>query len=182
MSILAALKRLVAATPPAAADQLYEAVVAQARRPDWYLKGAVPDTLDGRFDMLALVLALLMLRLEAITGDDPTHKAARLSVDLADRFIADMDGNLRQDGVGDQVVPKHLGHMMAALGGRLGAYRAAGRDLAALGDALVRNLYRGAAVDADALAWTTARAAALAARLDATGFDALAAGRLDLAA
>lgn len=182
MSILAALKRLVAGAPPSAADHLYDIVVAEARRPGWYIEGSVPDTMDGRFDMLALVLALLMLRLEAITGDDPTHRAAQLSVDLADRFIADMDGNLRQDGVGDQVVPKHLGHMMAALGGRLGAYRAAGRDPAALADALARNLYRGAAVDADALAWTATRALAIAARLDDTGFAALAAGRLELPA
>ena len=46
-----------------------------------------------------------------------------MCADLTDRFIADMDGSLRQDGVGDQVVGKHIGRMMAALGGRLGAYR-----------------------------------------------------------
>jgi cytochrome b pre-mRNA-processing protein 3 len=182
MSIFAALKRLVAGAPATAVDQLYQSVVDEARQPAWYLSGAVPDTLDGRFDMLALVLSLLMLRLEQMTGDDPTHKAAQLSVDLADRFIADMDGNLRQDGVGDQVVPRHLGHMMAALGGRLGAYRTAGGDPAALAGALARNLYRGAAVDPAALDWAVARTRALITALDGHDFATLAAGRVTLAA
>lgn len=121
MSLLANLKRLVAGSDPGPTERLYAAIVAEARRPAHYLDGGVPDTLDGRFDMLVLVLSLVLLRLEEETGDDPRHPAARLSADLTDRFITDMDGNLRQDGVGDQVVPRHLGNMVAALGGRLGA-------------------------------------------------------------
>ncbi|MEI4584072.1 hypothetical protein WAC45_27695, partial [Klebsiella pneumoniae] len=47
-----------------AAFPLYDAVVARAREPHWYLDGGVPDTLDGRFDMVAAVLAMVLLRLE----------------------------------------------------------------------------------------------------------------------
>ncbi len=179
MSILASLKRLVSGPPASPVDLLYAAVVAEARRPDWYVDGAVPDTLDGRFDMVALVLSLLLLRLEEVTAGNPGHPAAQLSADLADRFIADMEGNLREDGISDQAVPRHLGQMMAALGGRLGAYRAARGDPQALAQALQRNLYRGAAVPAAAVGHVVAEWARLSGRLAATSFARLSAGIME---
>src|SRR5205823_30948 len=77
--------------------------------------------------------------------------AAALQAHLTERFVDDMDGQLRQMGIGDIVVGKHIGKMMSMLGGRLGAYR----DGLAAGDlapALVRNLYRGEAPASAALA------------------------------
>lgn len=173
MSLFSALKRAIGAVPPnPPGTALYAAIVAEARRPDWYIAGEVPDTLDGRFDMVALVLSLTLLRFEA--ESDPA--APQASADITDRFITDMDGNLRQDGVGDQVVGKHLGRMMAALGGRLGAYRDAGSDDAAFATALTRNLWRGHPPAPDALAWVTAEARRLQARLKAASFADLDAG------
>lgn len=124
---------------------LYNAVVVQAREPHWYVEGAVPDTVDGRFDMIAAVLSFVLMRLEE------TPEGAAPSAALAERFVDDMDGQLRQMGIGDIVVGKHIGKMMAMLGGRLGAYR---DGLAADGidEALVRNLYRGEAPAPQALA------------------------------
>ncbi len=120
-------------------------MVARARQPHWYVEGAVPDTVDGRFDTIAAVLAFVMLRLEE------TPEGAAPSAALAERFVDDMDGQLRQLGIGDIVVGKHIGTMMAMLGGRLGAYRdgLAGEGIDA---ALVRNLYRGDAPAPQALA------------------------------
>lgn len=120
-------------------------MVARAREPHWYVEGAVPDTVDGRFDMIAAVLAFVMLRLEE------TPEGAAPSAALAERFVDDMDAQVRQLGFGDIVVGKHIGNMMAMLGGRLGAYREglAGDGIDA---ALVRNLYRGHAPPAPALA------------------------------
>jgi cytochrome b pre-mRNA-processing protein 3 len=118
---------------------LYKAVVAEARRPDWYLAGGVPDTLDGRFDMVAAVLSLVLLRLE-LEGEAGRASAAYLT----EIFVEDMDGQLRERGIGDIVVGKHIGRMMGALGGRLGALR----DAFAGGDldgAIDRNIYRGTA-------------------------------------
>nr|WP_310496578.1 ubiquinol-cytochrome C chaperone family protein [Sandarakinorhabdus sp.] len=155
---------------------LYAAVVREARRPDWYLAGEVPDTMDGRFDMIALVLSLLMLRLETETAGRADHPAAALSALLAERFIADMDGNLRQDGIGDQVVGKHIGRMMAALGGRLGAYRDAGGDDSALAAALARNMWRGVPPGDDALEWCVRESRRLMAALTASDFAGIAAG------
>jgi cytochrome b pre-mRNA-processing protein 3 len=163
MTVFSSLRRLLAGANLAAlpGQALYNAVVETARRPDWYLSGEVPDTMDGRFDMVALVLSLVLLRLE----DEPGEAAKQLCADLADRFIVDMDGSLRQEGIGDQVVGKHIGRMMAALGGRLGAYRDAGADDAALAEALRRNLWRGAPVTDDAVAWVVGEARGLAGRL-----------------
>jgi cytochrome b pre-mRNA-processing protein 3 len=116
---------------------LYAAIVAQARRPDWYRDGGVADTMDGRFDMVSTVLALVLLRLDALGAD-----ARAVGARLAELFIDDMDGQLRQNGIGDIVVGKHIGRMMSQLGGRSAAYREAlapGGDLTA---ALERNVHR----------------------------------------
>lgn len=179
MGLLASLKRLVAGAPPSPVDQLYAAVVAEARRPAYYVEGAVPDSLDGRFDMVVLVLSLLLLRLEDVSAGNGRHPAAQLSADLADRFLTDMEGNLRQDGVGDQVIPKHMGHMMAALGGRLGAYRGARGDAAAMAEALRRNLYRGEPVADAAVAFVAGEALRLARQLSATAYARLATGIME---
>lgn len=116
---------------------LYDAIVARAREPHWYIEGGVPDTLDGRFDMIAAIMSLVLLRLE----HEPETK--QQSVWLTEIFVDDMDGQLRQIGIGDMIVGKHIGKMMSALGGRLAAYRAALTGAAPLTEALDRNLYRG---------------------------------------
>lgn len=153
---------------------LYDAVVARARRPHWYLDGAVPDTLDGRFDMVAAVLAMVLLRLEqAPDGTDA-------SVRLTERFVDDMDAQVRQIGFGDMVVGKHVGMMMGMLGGRLGAYRdgLAAPDDGVLDAALVRNLYRGVAPGTDALAHVRGELKALRRGLDSSSVAELMEGRL----
>src|SRR3569832_2215954 len=101
-----------------AALPVYNAIVTRAREPHWYEAG-VPATVDGRFDMIATVLSFVLLRL----ADDPA--AAEPSARLTERFVDDMDGQLRELGIGDIVVGKHIGNMMGMLGGRLGAYRTA---------------------------------------------------------
>jgi cytochrome b pre-mRNA-processing protein 3 len=134
---------------------LWHAVVGRARDAHWFVDGAVPDTLDGRFDMVALVLALVLLRIE----EDPDH--GRDGVLLTEVFVADMDGQMRQIGFGDMIVGKQIGQIMSALGGRIGAYRAGADDAGAMAAALVRNLYRGEAPAPDALAHVMTAAAAL---------------------
>ena len=141
------LKRLFGAADRGTAPALYDAVVALGREPHWYQAGGVPDTIDGRFDMIAAVLAIVMLRLEGDPQGVPQSTA------LAECFIDDMDGQLREIGIGDIVVGKHLGRMMGMLGGRLGAYRE-GLSAGSIREALVRNVYRGAAPDDAALAHT----------------------------
>lgn len=145
-----------------ALQPLYRAVVSTARRPVWYAQGGVPDTKDGRFDMVAAILSLVLLRLEA-EGEPGRTPAARLT----ELFVEDMDGQLREEGVGDVVVGKHVGRMMGALGGRLGAFR----DAAATGDyrvAIGRNIYRERIPDPAAQAVVSDGLVALHATLAAT--------------
>ena len=155
-----------------AALPLYDAVVSQARAPHWYLDGGVPDTLDGRFDMVAAVLSMVLLRLESEpAGAEPI-------VQLTERFVDDMDAQVRQIGFGDMVVGKHVGRMMGMLGGRLGAYR---DGLAGTGDldaALVRNIWRGEPPAAAALAHTRDGLRALRGALDQVPLDALLRGEM----
>ena len=154
-----------------AAAALYAAIVAKGREPHWYVEGGVADTVDGRFDMIAAVLCLVLLRLEG----DPDGPAP--SAHLAERFVDDMDGQLREIGIGDIVVGKHIGRMMGMLGGRLGAYRAA-FDAGDLGPALIRNLYRGEAPEPSALAHVGGRLTAFRDALAAVPTPALVAGTL----
>lgn len=131
--------------PKAGLMPLYHAVVAEGRQPHWYLQGGVPDTLDGRFDMIVAILAQVLIRLEALG-------AKQDSVWLTELFVDDMDGQLRQIGVGDMIVGKHVGRMMSALGGRLQALRDAGDDVEALKGVATRNLLGGDATHADEVA------------------------------
>ena len=121
--------------PRDAVRPLYAAVVAAARAPHWYRDGGVADSVDGRFEMIAALLALTIKRLEDLPGQQATMAL------LTEIFVEDMDAQLRQEGIGDVVVGKHVGKMMGALGGRIAAY---GAGLSVEGDpapALRRNLY-----------------------------------------
>lgn len=171
------LDRILNRRPKREGDALYAAVVARGRAPHWYLDGAVADTIDGRFDMIAAVLSVVLLRIEA-----EDQAAATLGTSLAECFIDDMDVQLRQQGVGDIMVGKHVGRMMGMLGGRLGAYRGGLRNEGlASGDldtALVRNLYRGEAPAPAALAHVRGSLIALRDALAATDIDSLRKGEL----
>lgn len=159
--------------PREARRPLWNAVVATARAPHWYAQGTVPDTLDGRFDMISLVMALVLHRID----DAPGHGLA--GVQLTELFVNDMDGQMRQIGFGDMVVGKQVGRMMSALGGRLGVYRAAdGSD--ELREALVRNLWRGNEPAEAGLAHVMTSVASLRGSLAATAVsDLVTADRLD---
>ncbi|HEX6376924.1 MAG TPA: ubiquinol-cytochrome C chaperone family protein [Allosphingosinicella sp.] len=152
---------------------LYDALVGAARDPAWYREGGVPDTLEGRFDMVAAVLALVLLRLEAEGA-----RAKAESVLLTEIFIDDMDGALRQIGIGDFVVGKHVGKLVGALGGRLGAFREALADGAPLEPAVRRNLFRDGPAEAAQVTYVAARLRRLHAALAATAMEPLLAGTL----
>lgn len=132
------LRRIFASrTPAGTVASLYPQIVARARNTHWYLDGGVPDTLDGRFDMIAALLSLVMLRMEQ--EDSAETRAAEVA--LAEAFVDDMDPQLREIGIGDLIVGKQMGRMMGMLGGRLGAFRD-GLAAGSIDGALTRNLYR----------------------------------------
>jgi cytochrome b pre-mRNA-processing protein 3 len=151
---------------------LYAAIIDEARRPRWYLDARVEDSIDGRFDMINAVLAMVLIRMESMGAEAQAPSSL-----LAELFVEDMDGQLREIGFGDIVVGKHIGKMMGALGGRLGAYRM-GLATGTLGDALLRNLYRGMDPGPDALAQAERGLLSLKERLDGQSLPDLLQGRL----
>jgi cytochrome b pre-mRNA-processing protein 3 len=120
---------------------LYGAIVAQARIPAFYLDFGVPDTPEGRFDLVVLHLALVCRRLGRAEGLDQVSGQA-LSQGVFDMFCRDMDHNLREMGVGDLSVPKKMKKLGEAFYGRLEAYDRAlvAADDVELAAALSRNV------------------------------------------
>jgi cytochrome b pre-mRNA-processing protein 3 len=120
-----------------AADLAYRRVVEQARRPVFFTDYGVPDTLDGRFELICLHAFLYLHRLKP---DRP--QASSFSQSFFNRMFADFDRSLREIGVGDLSVGKQVKHMARAFYGRILSYEAglAGDD-AALAAALARNLF-----------------------------------------
>jgi cytochrome b pre-mRNA-processing protein 3 len=119
------------------AGRLYAAAVQAARQPVLYTEFGVPDTLQGRFEMVTLHLFALTNRLMHEPGDDP--ELARL---VSEAFIADMDAAFREMGVSDIAVPKRMKVLYRSFAGRLAAYRAGlAEGEGALEAALARNVF-----------------------------------------
>jgi cytochrome b pre-mRNA-processing protein 3 len=120
---------------------LYGAAVAAAREHYLYESLGVPDTLDGRFDLVSVYAFLLIHRLRGL--DEPGPALAQA---VFDAMFSDMDMNLRELGVGDLSVGKRVRAMWEAFHGRANAYSAAmqAADSVTLQAALARNVWRGA--------------------------------------
>ena len=118
---------------------LYGTIVAQARLPSFYRDYSVPDTLNGRFELIVLHLVLVIDRLNANPASRDLGQA------IFDHFCRDMDDNLREIGVGDLRVPKEMRRMGEAFYGRAQAYgeALAASDSRALAQAVARNIYGG---------------------------------------
>ena len=119
-----------------AARRLYDTMIARAREPVFHVRFAVPDTIDGRFDLLALHAFPLM---EALKSTQP--KGAQIGVQLASVIFAGFDDALRELGVSDFGISRRMKALAGAFYGRLEAYDLAASE-PALSEAIVRNLYR----------------------------------------
>jgi cytochrome b pre-mRNA-processing protein 3 len=99
---------------------LYGSIVARAREPVLYTGFGVPDTTQGRFEMIALhlVLALRRLAAEGVAGET-------LARALTEAFVADLDDAMREMTFGDLAVPREVKRATAALFDRYRAYLAA---------------------------------------------------------
>ncbi|TQF28658.1 ubiquinol-cytochrome C chaperone family protein [Bradyrhizobium sp. UNPA324] len=129
-------------TPSGTIEAIYGMIVTQAREPIFYRDLGVPDTVNGRFDLLLLHLWLLLRRLRTV------QSATELSQALFDRFCEDMDDNLREMGVGDQTVPKRMRAFGEAFYGRVQAYdQAMEAGGEALAEAICKNILNGTGLD-----------------------------------
>ena len=158
---------------------LYGMIVAQARSAAFYADYGVPDTVEGRFDLIVLHLVLLLRRLAR--NDGPARDAAvrGLGQRLFDAFCRDLDGNLREMGIGDLAVPQHMRRFGEAFYGRQAAYLAAldAADERDFANALARNILKHAG-SGDAAARLARYGRAVVRQLDAQADDALMRGEL----
>ncbi|MBV9523459.1 MAG: ubiquinol-cytochrome C chaperone family protein [Alphaproteobacteria bacterium] len=119
------------------ARQLYAEIVAQSRRAVFFAACGVPDTLDGRFDLLALHAFLVLNRLKR-----EHEESAEFAQELFDCMFTDMDRSLREMGVGDLAVGRHVKRMAKAFYGRIASYESGlAAEGGSLDEALRRNLY-----------------------------------------
>ncbi|MCG8490496.1 MAG: hypothetical protein MI743_02675 [Sneathiellales bacterium] len=138
VALMVFFKRLKKRQQAIAAQELYQAIVAQARQPVFYLEAEVPDTVDGRYEMISLHAFLLMRRFKR----EESEEAEGLSQAVFDYMFADMDQSLREIGVGDLSVGKRVKEMAKVFYGRIYAYeRALDTEEETLEDALERNHY-----------------------------------------
>ncbi len=128
------------------AKSLYDVAVAQARQEGFYETLGVPDSVDGRYEMISLHCYLMLHQLK-----EQGEKA--LSQKLFDTFFKNMDVSLREQGVGDLGIPKHMKRMMKGFNGRATSYEAAlvEEDDAKLKEALIKNVYGTVDAPSDAI-------------------------------
>jgi cytochrome b pre-mRNA-processing protein 3 len=153
---------------------LYGALVVQARQPAFYAALGVPDKIDGRFDLIVIHAMLVVRRLRA-----EAQRGAELSQLLFDYMFTDMDRSLREIGIGDMSVGKHIKKMAKAFYGRAEEYEK-GLDgtATALSDALKTNLYRNAAPTPEQVAAMSKYLMNCDQTLRAAAYDDLVQGRI----
>ncbi len=151
---------------------LYAAIVRETRTADWYRAGGVPDTIDGRFAVLSSLLALLDIRLGK-GGETARAVAPRVT----ERFITDMDVQMREAGFGDPALGKQVRMMVGSLASRVERWQNAvdGGDWDA---AVTASLYRDEPPGAEAVAAGSARLRDWWHRVEAAADDELAEGRI----
>lgn len=168
------LNRLFGKKPEKArAEALYRQIVTAARTPDLYAGLGVPDTVEGRFEMIILHCALVVLQLQPLEDEE----ARKLSQALFDTMFDDFDAAMREMGVGDSGVGKKIRFMAEGFYGRAEALRQAADDPdpVQLQTVLARNVYNADADDARAPALALYVNSAID-RLGAQGGGALLAG------
>jgi cytochrome b pre-mRNA-processing protein 3 len=165
------LFRRLTAAPPRGSD-LFESVTGIARQPHWYVEGKVPDTLDGRFAVLATVMALLMVRLEA---DGESGDA--VSVALTERFIAVMESEHRELGLGDPTLGKTVRKLVGSLARRTELWRSTMSGATSWEDAAADSLYK-AGASPRAIMHSSSALRRLRSALESASLEELAEGKL----
>ena len=149
---------------PRRGEALFESVVAEARLPHWYVDGEVPDSIDGRFAILATVCAMTIVALENGSRAGDSASAA-----LTERFIEAMDAEHRELGLNDPGLGRRVRKLVGSLERRVDEWRTAtGGDLG-WEEALVSSVYRGVVPRDPALAHSATALRKLWERLEGVG-------------
>ena len=158
---------------PRRGQGLFDAAVAETRPVDWFTKGEVPDTVDGRFALLATVVALTIVRLEQFGAEGRAASAA-----LTERFVDTLDVELREMGLGDPTLGKQVRKLVGALGSKVERWRAVVGGEVAWTDEVRSSLLLPDDASADAIAHNEGQLRTLWTRLEASNVDSIATGMI----
>jgi cytochrome b pre-mRNA-processing protein 3 len=159
---------------PRRGQALFDLAVVEARRPHWFVEGAVPDTVNGRFAVLATITALILVRLEreGVQGEEA-------SVALTERLVESLDTEIREMGVGDPTLGKQVRKLVGAVSGRVDRWRTLIDSDKAWNEEVLRSLYLGESADADAALHSAGELRRLWQRLDDAKTEHLVDGRTE---
>ena len=152
-------------------QKLFDRVVEEARRPHWYLQGQVPDTLEGRFAMLATLCALAIVRIES------EEDSARRSAAFTERFVEAMDAEHRQMGMNDPALGKRVRKLVSALARRAGEWRQAIAGEMEWKAVTLSSVYRNEGSSPDAVSYTAGALQEIWHRLERASNEELAEGQ-----
>ena len=159
---------------PRRGEALFDLAVREARRPHWFVDGAVPDTLNGRFAVLATLVALIMVRLER-----EGSKGREASVALTERLVETLDTELREIGLGEPALGKQVRKLVGAISGRVDRWRALIDSDRSWSEEVRQSLYLDARPDAAAIEHGEAELGRMWRQLEAASVVQLADGRME---
>ena len=159
---------------PQRGQALFSVAVGEARRPHWFVEGRVPDTLNGRFAVLATIVALLSVRLEH-EGDD----GQRASVALTERLVESLDTEIREIGLGDPTLGKQVRKLVGAVSGRVERWRALVDSVSHWTEEVRRSLYLEEKAEAAAVSHSEKELHHLWQRLKSANLEQLADGTIE---
>ena len=157
---------------PNRACALFDAITAKAREPHWYVEGKVPDTIDGRFAVLATIAAIVLVRLEQYD-----EEGTSASIALTERFVEVMESEHRELGLGDPALGRTVRKLVGSLSRRTDLWRLAAAGQRDWSEATRESVYKDGA-SSNALMHSAAALTTLWDELQRTDLQALEQGRL----
>jgi len=158
---------------PKRGEALFRLAVAEARQAHWFVQGGVPDTVNGRFAVLATVAALMIVRLEQAGA-----RGEEASVALTERLVEALDAEVREMGVSDPGIGKQVRKLVGSVAARVGRLRAVTKGDAGWTDEIRKSLYLDEPADGDAAAHSEQALNGFWSRLCASGPEDLIEGNL----
>jgi len=159
---------------PRRGQALFGLAVEEARRTHWFLKGAVPDTVNGRFAVLATLVALITVRLEQCGA-----QGQEASVALTERLVEALDTEIREMGLGDPTLGRQVRRLVGSVGARVERWRGLVASDEDWSEEIRRSLYLEEDVEPAALAHSGRELRSLWQRLDHSSVAQLVEGKIE---
>ena len=157
---------------PKRGRDLFGFTVEEARQMHWFVEGEVPDTVNGRFAVLATIIALVTVRLER-DGEDGRQESAALT----ERLVETLDAEIREMGLGDPTLGKQVRKLIGAVAGRVERWRLLAASDEPWTEEVKRSVYGDEAAAPGAVAHTETGLRGLWKRLDESSLQDLVEGR-----